>query len=105
MGSNSSNEAATYDAKHESTIEEIARRIEARRDFIGVDWVEDDSSSGGDDEGDDGGDEPSRPVRILDYACGTGSMSRVSLLPGFFASAVACLFLVSFFLLSSSLFS
>ncbi|ROV94867.1 hypothetical protein VSDG_07088 [Cytospora chrysosperma] len=68
------NEAASYDAKHEKTTEEIARRIEARRDFIGLDWVEDDDSS--QDEGDDARGQPSRNVRILDYACGTGSMSR-----------------------------
>ncbi|ROW10577.1 hypothetical protein VMCG_01731 [Cytospora schulzeri] len=73
------NEAANYDAKHEKTTEEIARRIEARRDFIGLDWIEDDDSS--EDEGDDSHRQPSRTVKILDYACGTGSMSRVSLPP------------------------
>ncbi|KAI3399529.1 hypothetical protein diail_6551 [Diaporthe ilicicola] len=43
------NEAADYDAKHEKTTAEIARRIEARRGLIGVEWIEDDSS------GDEGG--------------------------------------------------
>lgn len=62
------NEAASYDAKHEKTTAEIARRIEARRGLIGVEWVEDDSSSSSEGEG--------RAVRVLDYACGTGSMSR-----------------------------
>lgn len=74
-----SNEAANYDAKHERATEEIARRIEARRDFIGLEWVEDDDSS--EDEDDDTDGQPSGTVKILDYACGTGSMSRVSLLP------------------------
>ncbi|KAJ0123706.1 methyltransferase-like protein [Diaporthe amygdali] len=64
------NEAADYDAKHEKTIDEIARRIEARMALIGVEWIEDDSS---DAEGDTA---PGRAVRVLDYACGTGSMSR-----------------------------
>lgn len=54
-----------------------------------MDWVDED-----DDEDEDGGDEnsgkpaaaetnpatDSRPVRLLDYACGTGLISRVSLL-------------------------
>lgn len=70
-----SNEAANYDAKHEKTIAEIGRRIEARRDFIGVEWIEDDSSE---DEDDDADANPGRIVRLLDYACGTGAMSRVS---------------------------
>lgn len=71
--SSGSDEAANYDAKHEKATAEIVRRIEARRDFIGVDWIKDDSS---DDEGDAG---PTRAVRVLDYACGTGAMSRVGL--------------------------
>lgn len=64
-----SDEAANYDAKHEKTITEISRRIEARRALIGVEWVEDDE---------DDSNEEGRAVRVLDYACGTGSMSRVS---------------------------
>lgn len=69
-----SDEAADYDAKHEKTIAEIARRIEARKHLIGVEWVEDE---------DDSPDEKGRAVRVLDYACGTGSMSRVSILKSF----------------------
>ncbi|POS80515.1 hypothetical protein DHEL01_v201083 [Diaporthe helianthi] len=65
------NEAANYDAKHDKTAAEIARRIEARRGLIGVEWVEDDE-----DDDDDSSDEEGRSVRVLDYACGTGSMSR-----------------------------
>lgn len=72
----SSNEASHYDSKHEQATEEIARRIESRLDFIGVNWVEDESSE---DEGDKPDGKFERQVRLLDYACGTGSMSRVSL--------------------------
>lgn len=72
-----SNEAADYDAKHEKTTAEIARRIEARRGLIGVEWLEEDDSS--DEEGVSTAEAaPGRAVRVLDYACGTGSMSRVS---------------------------
>lgn len=71
-----SEEAASYDAKHEKATAEIARRLEARRAFIGVQWVEEAST---DDEGDGrgGAEEPARAVRLLDYACGTGAMTRV----------------------------
>lgn len=72
-----SNEAANYDAKHEKATAEIAKRIEARRDFIGVEWIEDDSSE---DEDGEAESEVTRAVRLLDYACGTGAMSRVSLI-------------------------
>ncbi|KAK7702244.1 hypothetical protein SLS64_009822 [Diaporthe eres] len=69
------NEAADYDAKHEKTTAEIARRLEARRGLIGVEWLEEDDSS--DEEGVSTTDAiPARAVRVLDYACGTGSMSR-----------------------------
>lgn len=72
-----SNEAADYDAKHEKTTAEIARRLEARRGLIGVEWLEEDDSS--DEQGVSTTDAvPARAVRVLDYACGTGSMSRVS---------------------------
>lgn len=40
-------------------------RIQARRDFIGADWVEDEDEEG------------AKSVRFLDYACGTGLLSRV----------------------------
>lgn len=69
-----SEEAANYDAKHEKASAEIVRRIEARRSLIGVDWVEDDS---GDEEDDRTDGQPTKSVRLLDYACGTGAMTRV----------------------------
>lgn len=70
-------EAASYDSKHEKTLDQIIREIRARLDFIGVDWAEDN------DEDEDEGDEEAskettlkRKVRLLDYACGTGVVSR-----------------------------
>lgn len=57
--------------------------IRARLDFIGVDWVEDEEGEDGDDEDDDDNNDNnaeqavSREVRLLDYACGTGMVSRV----------------------------
>lgn len=62
------------------------KRIQERRDFIGVQWVEDDDDDEtSDEEGviSDGkrkekpGEATARSVRLLDYACGTGAMSRV----------------------------
>lgn len=41
-------------------------RVQARRAFIGADWVEDEDE-----------DEGAKSVRFLDYACGTGMLSRV----------------------------
>jgi hypothetical protein len=72
-----SEEAASYDDKHRKLNERLTRELQARLDFIGVDWASDDS----DDEGDEevgGNKKPRREVRLLDYACGTGMMSRVS---------------------------
>lgn len=83
-----SNEAAHYDAKHERAATEIIKRIVARKDFIGVSWVEDsdDEDSGDDDPREMTGQEEAaaavaavaaKSVRLLDYACGTGAISRV----------------------------
>ncbi|KAJ4406801.1 hypothetical protein N0V82_010048 [Gnomoniopsis sp. IMI 355080] len=72
----SSNEASGYDAKHEQATEEIARRIKTKLDFLGVEWAEDDRSED-EDEGDKRDGKSERKVRLLDYACGTGSMSRI----------------------------
>ncbi len=69
-------EAASYDQKHEKTLNQLVEEIRARLDFIGADWVGD-----GDEDEDDNNNaaEPQRPVRLLDYACGTGVVSRVRL--------------------------
>ncbi|KAI0105766.1 S-adenosyl-L-methionine-dependent methyltransferase [Nemania sp. FL0031] len=68
-------EAASYDDKHRKLNERLTRELQARLDFIGVDWASDDEDS--DDEEKEGdGKKPRREVRLLDYACGTGMMSR-----------------------------
>ncbi|KAI0403584.1 S-adenosyl-L-methionine-dependent methyltransferase [Xylaria palmicola] len=72
-------EAASYDDKHRKLNARLTRELQARLDFIGVDWASDededdeDSDAGADDDDDD---KPRRQVRLLDYACGTGMMSR-----------------------------
>jgi hypothetical protein len=49
--------------------------IKSRRDWMGSNWIEDDS----DDESSPTTSEASaKSVRLLDYACGTGMVSRVS---------------------------
>lgn len=99
-----SNEAENYDAKHERAALEIVRRVQAKRNVIGLDWIEDEdedeeseaeaeAESEADSDHDGAADQeeqqrqqqrsansskqPSRSVRVLDYACGTGAMSRV----------------------------
>ncbi|OHF03324.1 methyltransferase domain-containing protein [Colletotrichum orchidophilum] len=72
--------AAEYDAKYEKTILQLEKEVRIRKDFIGADWVSEDDDD--DEEDDDEGavTQPtaanSRPVRLLDYACGTGLISR-----------------------------
>ncbi|KAI0130591.1 S-adenosyl-L-methionine-dependent methyltransferase [Xylariales sp. AK1849] len=61
-------EAAKYDTKHEKSLRQLTEAIQAKLDFLGVDWVEDDD----DGPADIGG----KRVRLLDYACGTGMISR-----------------------------
>jgi tRNA/tmRNA/rRNA uracil-C5-methylase (TrmA/RlmC/RlmD family) len=43
----------------------LVAEIQARKDFIGVKWADGSSA-----------DQAKRPVRLLDYACGTGLVSR-----------------------------
>ncbi|KAI1498383.1 S-adenosyl-L-methionine-dependent methyltransferase [Biscogniauxia marginata] len=74
--------AATYDSRHARLIERLTRELQNRLDFIGVDWVSEDDDDGDDDdegsemEGETDGKKPRREVRLLDYACGTGMISR-----------------------------
>ncbi|KAK7916983.1 methyltransferase domain-containing protein [Apiospora marii] len=80
------NEASNYDSKFQKTIQQLTEAIQERLDFIGVDWVADEDEDEDDAEEPDGADQgngtttatpsPSREVRLLDYACGTGLMSR-----------------------------
>ncbi|KAI0503015.1 S-adenosyl-L-methionine-dependent methyltransferase [Xylaria bambusicola] len=72
-------EAASYDDKHRKLNERLTRELQARLDFIGVNWASDDEDSDG-EEVKDNDKKPTREVRLLDYACGTGMMSR-ALLP------------------------
>ncbi|KAK5656517.1 hypothetical protein OQA88_4494 [Cercophora sp. LCS_1] len=65
----SSNEAASYDSKHEKTLNHILEEIQSRLDFIGADWVDDDSDN-------EDASAPKKQLRLLDYACGTGIVSR-----------------------------
>ncbi|KAK1671943.1 S-adenosyl-L-methionine-dependent methyltransferase [Colletotrichum godetiae] len=75
--------AAEYDAKYEKTILQLEKEIRKRKDFIGADWVVDDDDDD-DDEDEDNESETAaqaaaasgRSVRLLDYACGTGLISR-----------------------------
>ncbi|KAI0162228.1 S-adenosyl-L-methionine-dependent methyltransferase [Xylariaceae sp. FL1272] len=65
-------EAAEYDNKHRKLTERITRELQSRLELIGVEWILDDS----DEEVETDNDETTREVRLLDYACGTGAMSR-----------------------------
>ncbi|KAH8193516.1 hypothetical protein TruAng_012318 [Truncatella angustata] len=67
-----SDQAAQYDTKHEKSLQQLTEAIQSKLDFIGADWVDDD-----DDDDDDGQTDSSKQVRLLDYACGTGMISRV----------------------------
>lgn len=79
----SSKLAAEYDAKYEKTILQLEKEIRKRKDFIGADWVIDDDDDDDDSENESAAQPTAakgRSVRLLDYACGTGLISRVSLL-------------------------
>lgn len=72
-----SDEAANYDSKHEKSLRQLTEAIHAKLEFIGAEWVD------GEDEDDDDGpenektDSDPKRLRLLDYACGTGMISRV----------------------------
>ncbi|KAG7291526.1 hypothetical protein NEMBOFW57_001545 [Staphylotrichum longicolle] len=46
----SSKEAASYDSKHEKTLNKLIEEIRERVEFIGADWVDDDDEAGDDGE-------------------------------------------------------
>ena len=75
-----SEQAATYDSRHAKMLERITAELRSRLDFIGVDWADDDEDEDEAKNHDDG-TKPKKQVRMLDYACGTGMMSRVCILP------------------------
>ncbi|KAK4153714.1 methyltransferase [Chaetomidium leptoderma] len=66
--------ASSYDSRHEKTLNKLIEEIRARTDFIGVDWVDDEEDD--DDVEESGNAAPKKSVRLLDYACGTGVVSR-----------------------------
>ncbi len=76
MGGLHSEEAATYNVKFQRTIQQIQDEIRERREWIGVEWVSDDEDEGDEVEG-EGKKKATREVRFLDYACGTGLVSKV----------------------------
>ncbi|RDL41048.1 S-adenosyl-L-methionine-dependent methyltransferase [Venustampulla echinocandica] len=65
--------ASTYNSKFEKTILQIIAEVQARLDWIGVDWIED---SSGNETSESSSKGPTKEVRLLDYACGTGLVSR-----------------------------
>ncbi|TVY91992.1 putative methyltransferase [Lachnellula willkommii] len=68
------NEAASsYNNRFEKTILQIIHEIQERREWLGVDWVEDSSD---DESSTSNSKKATSPVRLLDYACGTGLVSR-----------------------------
>lgn len=54
-----------YEGNFAEALAWLESEIKARRDWLGVNWVDDDSGS-------------DHVVKVLDYACGPGTVSRVS---------------------------
>ncbi|RYP71515.1 hypothetical protein DL771_004770 [Monosporascus sp. 5C6A] len=79
-------QAATYDSRHEKLLERLTAELRCRLDFIGVDWDDEDEGDGDSGENGDSAEpkdaqaqaekKKKKQVRLLDYACGTGMMSR-----------------------------
>ena len=77
--------ASTYNTKFGKIVLQIIDEIQSRREWIGVDWIEDSSSSEDESECSSSvvkseDQKSGKTVRLLDYACGTGLVSRVCLL-------------------------
>ncbi|PKS12093.1 hypothetical protein jhhlp_001389 [Lomentospora prolificans] len=69
-------QASSYDTKHAKTIDQLIAHIQKRKDFLGANWVTDDTE---DETEADGSRKPGvdkDSVRFLDYACGTGLVTR-----------------------------
>ncbi|KAJ2899668.1 methyltransferase-like protein [Zalerion maritima] len=62
--------AKEYDAKHGKTLEELMKHVRSLKDFIGSNWASEDDEAASKKE-----------VRLLDYACGTGMVSRTCTSP------------------------
>ncbi|KAG9231160.1 S-adenosyl-L-methionine-dependent methyltransferase [Amylocarpus encephaloides] len=65
--------AATYNTRFEKTMQQVVDEIRARTEWIGVDWIEDSFDN---ERAESKQKEPKKSVRLLDYACGTGLVSR-----------------------------
>ncbi|RYP55941.1 hypothetical protein DL769_010011 [Monosporascus sp. CRB-8-3] len=80
LGPHPHEQAATYDSRHEKLLERLTAELRCRLDFIGVDWddedEDDDDDVGRDAQSQAGKKNKKKQVRMLDYACGTGMMSR-----------------------------
>lgn len=57
--------ASKYEGNFAESLARIESEIRERRDWLGVNWVTDNSNT-------------DRVVKVLDYACGPGTISRVS---------------------------
>nr|CDP24484.1 Putative protein of unknown function [Podospora anserina S mat+] len=70
-------QASSYDSKHEKTLDKLVEEIRKRIDFIGVEWADEESSGDEEEKKEDNREKREvREVRLLDYACGTGLVSR-----------------------------
>jgi len=65
-----SQQAATYDTQHVELLNRLTVTFRDNLDFIGADW-----------KSANGPDKTAGSAKLLDYACGTGMMTRVSLFP------------------------
>jgi len=72
----SSNAAGSYDSQpwQQKIIAQVTKEIQSRLSWIGVDWAEEHRPE------EAGDDLAARSVRVLDYACGPGTVSRVSMI-------------------------
>jgi hypothetical protein len=68
-----SEHASSYNSKFSKTLQQFVEEIQARKDWIGVDWVDEDANT----ESATQSTKPEKSVRLLDYACGTGLVTRV----------------------------
>jgi hypothetical protein len=72
----SSNVASVHSNKNEKTTEKLITEIRSRRDWIGVDFLDDSKDK---EDGIQGEKPDTKSIRLLDYACGNGMISQVSL--------------------------
>ena len=68
--------ARSYDSKpwQQEMLAQVTREILSHLEWIGVDWVKEQQPEN------TGKDHPTKTVRVLDYACGPGTVTRVGTL-------------------------